>query len=72
MIVPLLNGTSNRYSLKCGMRGGEIDVPENLYYSKEHQWVSVEGEKCRVGLTDYAQKQFHEVIYIDLPQVAQE
>jgi glycine cleavage system H protein len=52
-----------------GMRVGEIDVPENLYYSKEHQWVSVEGEKCRVGLTDYAQKQLHEIVYIDLPQV---
>jgi glycine cleavage system H protein len=52
-----------------GMRVGEIDVPENLYYSKEHQWVSVEGEKCRVGLTDYAQKQLHEVVYVDLPRV---
>jgi glycine cleavage system H protein len=52
-----------------GMRVSEIDVSENLYYSKEHQWVSVEGEKCRVGLTDYAQKQLHEIVYIDLPQV---
>ena len=51
------------------MRVSEIDVPENLYYSKEHQWLSVEGEKCRIGLTDYAQKQLHEIVYIDLPQV---
>lgn len=50
------------------MRVDEIDVPENLHYSKEHQWLSVEGEKCRVGLTDYAQKQLHELVYIDLPE----
>lgn len=51
------------------MRVDEIDVPENLYYSKEHQWLSVEGERCRVGLTDYAQKQLREIVFIDLPQV---
>ena len=50
------------------MRVDEIDVPENLYYSKEHQWLSVEGEKCRIGLTDYAQKQLHEIVFIDLPE----
>jgi glycine cleavage system H protein len=49
------------------MRVDEFDVPENLYYSKEHQWLSVEAEKCRVGLTDYAQKQLHEIVYVDLP-----
>jgi glycine cleavage system H protein len=51
------------------MRVDEIDVPENLYYSKEHQWLSAEEEKCRVGLTDYAQKQLHEIVFIDLPEV---
>jgi len=56
-------------SVISGMRVDEIDVPENLYYSKEHQWLSVEGEKCRVGLTDYAQKQLHEIVFIDLPGV---
>lgn len=50
------------------MRVDEIDVPEKLYYSKEHQWLSVEGEKCRLGLTDYAQKQLHEIVFIDLPE----
>jgi len=51
-----------------GMHAGEIDVPENLCYSKEHQWLSVEVEKCRVGLTDYAQKQ-HEIVFTDLRPV---
>ena len=51
------------------MRVDETDVPENLHYSKEHEWLSIEGEKCRVGLTDYAQKQLHEIVFIDLPEV---
>lgn len=54
------------------MRVDEIDVPENLHYTKEHQWLSVEEEKCRLGLTDYAQKQLHELVYIDLPGVGAE
>lgn len=54
------------------MRVDEIDVLENLYYSKEHQWLSVEGEKCRVGLTDYAQKQLHELVFVDIPEVGKE
>jgi len=54
------------------MRVDEIDVPDNLYFSKEHQWLSVEEEKCRVGLTDYAQKQLHELVFIDLPEAGRE
>jgi len=50
------------------MRVDEIDVDENVSYSKEHQWLSVEGEKCRMGLTDYAQKQLREIVFIDLPE----
>lgn len=51
------------------MKFNENDVLEGLYYTKEHEWVKVEGEKCRVGVTDYAQKSLHEVVYVDLPKV---
>jgi glycine cleavage system H protein len=40
-----------------------------LYYTKEHEWMKVENGKCRVGVTDYAQKALHEVVYVDLPNV---
>lgn len=43
------------------------EVPEGLYYSKDWAWVKVEGEKVRVGITDYAQKQLREVVYAELP-----
>lgn len=50
----------------------DYNVPDGLYYTKEHEWVRVEGEKCRVGVTDYAQKSLHEVVYVELPKVGTE
>ena len=44
-------------------------MPEDLYYTKEHEWVRVEAGKCRVGVTDYAQRSLHEVVYVELPKV---
>ena len=46
----------------------EYNVPEGLYYTKEHEWVRLEGDKCRVGVTDYAQKSLHEIVYVELPK----
>ena len=48
---------------------GEFQVPAEFYYTKEHEWVHVEGEKCRIGVTDYAQDSLHEIVYVDLPKV---
>jgi glycine cleavage system H protein len=47
----------------------EFSVPEGLYYTKEHEWVRVEGDRCRVGVTDYAQNSLHEIVYVELPKV---
>lgn len=44
-------------------------MPDGLHYTKEHEWVRVEGDKCRVGVTDYAQKSLHEIVYVELPKV---
>ena len=48
---------------------GEYNVPEDLYYTKEHEWIRLEGDKCRVGVSDYAQNSLHEVVYVDLPKI---
>jgi len=48
---------------------GEYNIPEDVYYTKEHEWVRLEGDKCRVGVTDYAQNSLHEVVYVDLPKI---
>lgn len=44
------------------------EVPEGLYYSKEFSWIKIEGEKVRMGITDYAQKQLREIVYAELPE----
>jgi len=43
------------------------EVPEGLYYSKEWFWVKIEGGKARLGITDYAQKQLREIVFVELP-----
>jgi glycine cleavage system H protein len=45
------------------------NIPENLRYSKDHEWVSADGEVATIGLTDYAQSSLGDVVYIDLPRV---
>jgi glycine cleavage system H protein len=48
------------------------EVPEGLYYSKDFEWVKVEGDKVRVGVTDYAQKSLREIVYAELPSAGGE
>lgn len=43
--------------------------PENFYYTKDHEWLKIEGDEAIIGITDYAQKQLGDIIYVDLPQV---
>ncbi|HEV7644085.1 MAG TPA: glycine cleavage system protein GcvH [Pyrinomonadaceae bacterium] len=44
------------------------NIPENLRYSKDHEWVSVEGDIATIGITDYAQSSLGDVVYIELPK----
>src|SRR3984957_196703 len=43
--------------------------PESFRYTKEHEWVNVEGDIGTVGLTDHAQKELGDIVYVDLPKV---
>jgi glycine cleavage system H protein len=45
------------------------NVPENLHYSKDHEWVSVADGVATIGITDYAQHSLGDVVYVDLPRV---
>lgn len=44
------------------------NIPENLRYSKDHEWVSVEGDVATIGITDYAQSSLGDVVYVDFPR----
>jgi glycine cleavage system H protein len=50
----------------------KYEVPEGLYYSKEFSWAKIEGDKVRMGITDYAQQQLREIVYAELPNVGTE
>ena len=45
------------------------NVPEDLHYSKDHEWVRVDGDQAIIGITDYAQNSLGDVVYVELPKV---
>jgi glycine cleavage system H protein len=44
-------------------------IPQDLRYTPEHEWLRLEGEQARVGITDYAQHSLGDIVYVDLPKV---
>jgi len=43
--------------------------PEDFYYTKDHEWAQMKGNEVTVGITDFAQKQLGDVVYVELPQI---
>ncbi len=48
------------------------EVPEGLYYSTDFEWIKIEGDKVRMGVTDYAQKSLRDIVYAELPSAGTE
>ena len=48
-----------------------MDFPENLRYTKTHEWIAVQGTKAKVGVTEYAQKEISDVVFVELPKKGQ-
>ncbi len=48
-----------------------MNIPENLRYSKDHEWVLVEGDTAIIGITDHAQKSLGDIGYVELPKVGE-
>ena len=48
-----------------------MEVPENLLYSKEHEWIEVNALNGTIGITAHAQKELGDVVYVDLPEIGQ-
>ncbi|HEX6047391.1 MAG TPA: glycine cleavage system protein GcvH [Pyrinomonadaceae bacterium] len=44
------------------------NVPEDLHYSKDHEWIRVDGNEAIIGITDYAQNSLGDVVYVELPK----
>ena len=47
-------------------------IPENLLYTKEHEWVKVDGNKVTIGITDYAQNSLGDITFVELPAIGRE
>ncbi|MHA6251911.1 glycine cleavage system protein GcvH [Oceanobacillus sp. CAU 1775] len=46
-----------------------MSLPEGLLYSKEHEWIKKEGNKVRIGITDFAQDELGDIVFVELPEV---
>jgi len=44
-----------------------MNIPQDLKYTKEHEWVRIEGKRVTVGITDYAQNQLGDIVFVELP-----
>jgi glycine cleavage system H protein len=49
-----------------------MHFPENLKYTKEHEWILIEGDQATVGITEFAQSELGDIIYVELPQPGKE
>ena len=49
-----------------------ITIPEDNLYTREHEWVRIEGNKAEVGITEHAQKSLGDIVYVELPEIGDE
>jgi len=49
-----------------------LNIPADLKYTKEHEWIKVDGNKAAIGITDYAQGELGDVVFVELPAVGSE
>ncbi|GIN42024.1 MULTISPECIES: glycine cleavage system protein GcvH [Heyndrickxia] len=49
-----------------------MSLPKELRYSEEHEWVKKEGESLRIGITDFAQSELGDIVFVELPEVGDE
>jgi glycine cleavage system H protein len=47
----------------------ELNFPDNVRYDESHEWVRSEGDKVKIGITDYAQDQLGDIVFVELPEV---
>jgi len=46
-----------------------MNVPSNLLFTKDHEWIKIEGDEALIGITEYAQSELGEIVYVELPSV---
>ena len=49
-----------------------MNIPSDLKYSKDHEWIKVEGDKATIGITDFAQRELGDIVYVEIESVGEE
>lgn len=49
-----------------------MSIPKDLRYSEEHEWVKIEGDNIRIGITNFAQSELGDIVFVELPEVGDE
>ena len=49
-----------------------MNIPSNLKYSKDHEWIKVNGDKAIIGITDFAQRELGDIVYVEIESVGEE
>lgn len=49
-----------------------MNIPEGLQYTKDHEWIKIEGNKATIGITDFAQGELGDIVYVDISTVGQD
>ena len=49
-----------------------MNVPENLRYTKDHEWIALEGDVATIGITDHAQEELTDVVFVELPEIGRQ
>lgn len=47
----------------------DLNIPSNLKYTKEHEWIRVQGDTAEIGITDFAQSSLGDIVFVELPEV---
>tara|TARA_B100000700_G_C14869286_1_gene772613 strand:- start:267 stop:713 length:447 start_codon:yes stop_codon:yes gene_type:complete len=55
--------------IQLSFKGGEMQIPDNLLYSEDHEWFMVNGENCQIGITEYAQGELGDIVFMELPEI---
>lgn len=48
-----------------------MNIPSDLFYSKDHEWLKIEGNTAKVGITDFAQGELGDIVFVDIPSVGE-
>jgi glycine cleavage system H protein len=66
-------GTNKKLTKKQLFFGGtNMNIPKELRYSDDHEWIKTEGDKVKIGITDFAQHELGDIVFVELPEIGSE